>query len=542
MSRWIEAFAADELASEQARLVKTDDKRIAVFRAGDGCLYAVDDRCPHEGYPLVKGAVANCVLTCKWHNFKFDLRDGSCLMGDEEVRTFPIRVVDGRVEIDVSDPPVEVVAAAIWQRLETALQQRKMGQVAREVVRLLDLGIAPAQLAVFAAGYDARYAEYGATHVLPTAVDVIAEAERRGGVDAALPLMQAFELAAFAHTRRPPRPVAESRDPGPDPQRAGQTLAALVEAEDIAGAEALLRGALARGWQREVIEPWLYRLVCEHFLDFGHAMIYQVKVFDLLDRVGWAHADEVLVGHLAGIVYGTREDTLPEFAHAEKVWARVAPECEAVYAAAGDAPVDVAALADTFAHGDRDSALDAVAATLRAGGSLVAVVDALSLAACERLLRFDVTIDADPAVQNSWLDVTHTLTFANALRHAVQRYRDPRIVRALLFGARFVNVMRVLDAAEPSGVPAEPIGDVEAFARAAWDTVLDDPVTRPIVAVHLVKVLVAALEEQRAIGSTQPLRAFQRLLAAPIRERNIARATHEAIRLVKHGKVPRTLF
>ena len=42
--------------------------QVALFHA-NGRVFAIDNRCPHEGYPLVKGSVnSDCVLTCNWHN------------------------------------------------------------------------------------------------------------------------------------------------------------------------------------------------------------------------------------------------------------------------------------------------------------------------------------------------------------------------------------------------------------------------------------------------------------------------------------------
>ena len=76
-------------------LVRSGSRQIAVFRLESGDLYAVDNQCPHEGYPLVKGTVKDCILTCPWHNYKFRLQDGACLMGDEAVRTFPVRELGG---------------------------------------------------------------------------------------------------------------------------------------------------------------------------------------------------------------------------------------------------------------------------------------------------------------------------------------------------------------------------------------------------------------------------------------------------------------
>ena len=195
----------------------------------------------------------------------------------------------------------------------------------------------------------------------------------------------------------------------------------------------------------------------------------------------------------------------------------------------------------------------------------------------ERMLRFDVRIDGDRTVQQGWLDVTHLLTYTNALRHAVQRHPHPEILRALYHGARFINNARTLDL-EPeqrlstrktaAGSPQDlstalslhdaqaalnllnahltgtDPGTLRAFCE---DLALEDRLTRPIVVAHLIKTTAAAFEETRHLedadhaDAAHPLRALIRLAASPIRERRIARASHEAIRFVEQGKVPRTL-
>ena len=56
-----------------------------------------------------------------------------------------------------------------------------------------------------------------------------------------------------------------------------------------------------------------------------------------------------------------------------------------------------------------------------------------------------VTQQLDTLVQEGWLDVTHTLTFANATRRAFERSDDPALVRLLFYAAHFVNRTRPLD-------------------------------------------------------------------------------------------------
>ncbi|MEQ9321793.1 MAG: nitrite reductase (NAD(P)H) small subunit [Polyangiaceae bacterium] len=574
---WYRAFPLSELRVGEGRVVREGSHHVAVFRVDDDELYAVDNRCPHEGYPLAKGYVSDCVVTCPWHNFKFDLRDGRCVMGDEAVRTFPLRLSNDHVEIDLTPPDPEVERARLIASLEQGLLERKLGQVARELVRLIQLGVGPDELALQAARFDAARAPWGATHVLPMAEDVAAIAERFEGVEAVLPLMQAFDQASDSHVRRAPRKAADPVDPGDDPEVAGARLRELTEAERVTEAEALLRGALAKGWGRAVVEPWLFQLTADHFLDFGHALIYQVKVFDLLERVGWEHAPSLLPAHLVGLVNGTREDTLPEWLWFRDGTASLLAEADGVYAGLGRRRLDVRAFVEILVDGARDDMLARLETELHEGVVLRDVVDAISIAASERLQRFDPAIDADPTIQESWLGVTHTLTYANALRSAIERFDDPAVIRLVAYGARFVNNAAVVDAPVDARVGVEPRsasateedviaaiaardpqrassttarylvdgGDVVTLRDAFEDLALDDAGTRPIVGTHLIKTTRAAADEQRRIEHAElrhrPMIAVARWLASPVRERPVGRLAHEAIRFVVHGKVPKTL-
>ena len=67
-------------------------------------MHACNNRCPHEGYPLVEGVLdAQCVLTCNWHNWKFDLKTGETLYGGDRLRVYPVMVREGMVHVDVAD-------------------------------------------------------------------------------------------------------------------------------------------------------------------------------------------------------------------------------------------------------------------------------------------------------------------------------------------------------------------------------------------------------------------------------------------------------
>ena len=61
-----------EIQEKSKFVFKKGLKQIAVFNI-DNQIFAIDNRCPHEGYPLDQGSFNDsCILTCNWHNWKFN--------------------------------------------------------------------------------------------------------------------------------------------------------------------------------------------------------------------------------------------------------------------------------------------------------------------------------------------------------------------------------------------------------------------------------------------------------------------------------------
>lgn len=578
-ARWVEAFPLEALPRGEARVFSQGELRVAVFRLADDALYAIDDRCPHEGYPLAKGFVNGCVLTCRWHAFRFDLRSGHCLVGDEHARVYPVRVEDGVVWIDLRPPDPGAERARIAVSLDAALTWRKTGQVAREIVRLRDLGASPRDVMLHAVRFDAARAAYGTTHVPALAHDLLGLLPRLGdrhGADGEIAtLLMPLDLAAESHLgygeRARPAPEAWPED------TLWAELRRRAEAEDADGAEALLRGAIGAGTPLEVVRGRLRALVTEHLIEFGHGQIYLPKVFALVEGAERDDVDLVLGAYLRSLVMGTREELVPEWS-----WVVRAID-EPPAALEGDALAFLRALLD----GTRRELFARLQGLLEAGEPGV-IVDALVVAASLRLLRYDLNIELDPTVQDGWLDITHALTLASAVRDLLDP-ADPEGNRRILYmSAAFVYTrggadapadLRVLDeAAVFADAPSapdqalEPDALVHAFERREPDamvrlseplaksdpaglvTLLEDwcltrGATRPIFAVHQWKTLVVAtLERDRLTASADPtlaraahlpLLAVARFLSSPLSERSPLRVAHEALRFVRDGRVPR---
>ena len=103
MSAFVDIGALEDVPVQGARVVRTAQGCIAVFRTFDDRVFALEDRCPHKGGPLSEGMVHGDRVTCPLHNWVFDMATGQAQGADEgAVRSFPIRVERGRVLISAT--------------------------------------------------------------------------------------------------------------------------------------------------------------------------------------------------------------------------------------------------------------------------------------------------------------------------------------------------------------------------------------------------------------------------------------------------------
>ena len=101
---WIDIAPLADIPLRGSRLVKTKLGCIAVFRTGEAEVFATQNACPHKGGPLTDGIVHGGKVTCPLHNWVFDLATGEAQGADEgRIATFPVKIEDGRVLIDVSN-------------------------------------------------------------------------------------------------------------------------------------------------------------------------------------------------------------------------------------------------------------------------------------------------------------------------------------------------------------------------------------------------------------------------------------------------------
>lgn len=100
MTMFVDVGALDDIPRQGARVVRTREGCVAVFRTADDRVFALQDRCPHKGGPLSEGIVHGTSVTCPLHNWVFDMTSGQAQGADEGlVRTYPVRINNGRIQV-----------------------------------------------------------------------------------------------------------------------------------------------------------------------------------------------------------------------------------------------------------------------------------------------------------------------------------------------------------------------------------------------------------------------------------------------------------
>lgn len=97
---WLDIGTLDDIPPLAARTVRWAGREIAVFRAADDHVFALENRCPHRGGPLADGIIHGRKVACPLHNWVIDLASGAATGADEGcAESFPVRLDNGRLQL-----------------------------------------------------------------------------------------------------------------------------------------------------------------------------------------------------------------------------------------------------------------------------------------------------------------------------------------------------------------------------------------------------------------------------------------------------------
>ncbi len=519
------------------KMVRVDDHRLCLIRTSAG-VFALDHACPHEGYGMTQGSLDGNLITCAWHNWKFRVDDGTCVVGEEDITTHPATVDDdGAVQVTLRRPDPEAARPRLLASLRRGVERDYIGQVSRDVVRLLQADTNPGELVWEAVQHGAPRAEFGWGHSIASATDCLAMVDLYEGDQRALPIVQA--IAGIAETDATDRSIHcrirhDNCRSMLEPHSAMRSRASSSNPRSRSCAPRSTTASTA-----DELRPWFTTVASDHLLSYGHGAIYCQKAFELLDMIGWHRADTVLPYLVPTIVYGTREDVLPY----------TRPFMRALTATDMDALADLSVddswrddgtLLATLLGNDRKAIVPAVADAMRAGAGVDGVLDVVVETVGERMMRYDVTGEGDLLDDFGWLDITHGLTYANAARWHHHFSPGPDTVRLTMFTAflaqwtgRHEWHTKVGERDEGRSFDGTVVEAGEALQREA----LLDHASAFIVYAHGIKTSRAAARESARTGSMLPLQAVARLIDSPRLERFVAANVARSIEFLA-GRAP----
>jgi 3-phenylpropionate/trans-cinnamate dioxygenase ferredoxin component len=99
---FVEIAPANDLPSGERLFVEIRDQPIVLFNIA-GKFFAIGDVCTHDNGPLGDGMLEGNTIICPRHGAEFDVRTGKALMlpAVVDIPAYPIRIVDGKIEVGI---------------------------------------------------------------------------------------------------------------------------------------------------------------------------------------------------------------------------------------------------------------------------------------------------------------------------------------------------------------------------------------------------------------------------------------------------------
>ena len=470
----VDVGSVEELKQRGCLTGKAGAQPVCVFWHEDRA-YALDDRCPHLGFPLHRGTVENGLVTCHWHHARFDLSSGGTMnLFADDVRAYPVDLAGDRVVVVVDDPDEAARAAMVehyGRRLEEGLEQGLTLVTAKATLALLDAGVPAEEIVRRGVAFGTTYREAGWGAGLTVLVAMGNVAPHLDPEDRALALVHGLAFVSRDTRGRPPsfplRPLGSVAVPV---SRLVAWYRRFVENRNADAAERTLLTALDSGVPADQVAAMMTAAATDHvFLDGGHTLDFTNKAFEAVEMLGADCAPSVLTSLVPGTARAGRSEEEGRWRHPHDLAALAAdaaarlPELLAEGAGHRGGWDDVSGLAWAMLGDEPAAIVGSLCAAVAAGATPEQLGRAVAYAAALRITRFHTQND-----HGDWDVVHHAFTAANAVHQALVRAPSPELLRGVFHGALKVYLDRFLN------VPAARLPKLEGDARleelqACWD-------------------------------------------------------------------------
>ena len=477
-SSFVRVADADELRDEKRTVARADGRAIALFHH-EGEFRAVDNRCPHMGFPLADGTVDDGILTCHWHHARFELSCGDTFdPWADDVQSFPVEVRDGEVYVDPNPDPDLPPVEHYTNRLQTGLEESLRLVVAKSVVGLADEEVPYTDPLRQGVTFGAQFRDDGWSSGLTILSAMANLQDSLRPDDRKRALYTGLSHVAEDCQGEPPKfdqPSFSTRNLSRE--RLEDWFRETVEVRDRDGAERCLQTAIET-LEPEEVADLLYLAATDHlYMDAGHTFDFVNKACEALDHVGWNHASEVLPSVIPRLTEATRAEELSSWRQPIDV-AELAFDAddelpELAQAGADDEWNAPDGFTDTLLSDDPEEIVTATKAAIQNGATPEELAGAVAQAAGRRVARFGTSNEF-----SDWNTVHHTYTYANAVQKAARRTDTLATsdslagYRGAIAGAMSVYLDRFLNTPPtpiPDGTEVEAPDDLRGELLALFD-------------------------------------------------------------------------
>src|SRR6266511_3317795 len=412
------AASLADLRAAGRLVVRVDRHTIALFAEGDE-VHAVDNRCPHMGFPLHRGSVADGIVTCHWHHARFDLCTGGTFdQWADELRRFPVEIEGDDVLVDLS--PREHPVAHQRERLRDGLEQNIPLVLAKAAIMLWEADRTGVE--IFREGLDFGVERRGGGWFrgLTTLTCFMNLVPRLDPGDQAMVLYHGVADVAADSFGQPPHLALDPLPGTTEPARLARWFRRFVEVRDAEGAERALISAVRAGASPSELADMLFAAATDHrYLDGGHTLDFVNKALEALDLAGWERADVVLASLPTQLAGAQRmeeanawRNPIDLVALLDEAFGQL-PDALSKGALA-DGWTGREALVESILADDPGASMGALLTALREGAGEVGLASAVSHAAVMRIARFPTSNEF-----GDWDTALHTFTFANAVEQGL---------------------------------------------------------------------------------------------------------------------------
>lgn len=446
----IEVGPLDEL-NDTPKVVRGDQHNIVVFSEHDQ-VFAVDNRCPHMGFPLDRGSVRDGILTCHWHQARFDLKSGCTFdMWADDVQRFETWIKDKTVY--VSPVPAEERPVTFHlARLQRGLAQNIGLVQAKSILSILDSGVsidvvAKDVLAYATANLDG-FTE-GLTR-LGCVVNLWPFLSPETGYQALYYATRQIAADTASSVPHRHRPALEGASYSPD-QLSGW-MSQWINTRHRDGVERTLLTGLKSGTPSELADLTFSAANQRLYASGGHLLESCNKVMELSDQLRGETAEHLFPLLVGAMVSATGAEESTNWHHPISIadpMLALNDELPAILANnEGDAPVPDH-LPAVLLGDDPIEIMTVLKDALTGGTSPQHLAREVAFAAATRLARFATSNEV-----TDWFNPQHTFIHANATYQAVSRSPSPGVVRSVFQAAIAVYMDRFLNV-PPARLPQE---------------------------------------------------------------------------------------